>query len=98
MTGKSKTEVLKEEKDNQEKEMRRLKLAVPVGELLGSSDEPERYFRLVLAAQGARLRQRPGKNSLRWHKSSTSSSQVSKAGSVAKEMGKFNLSLKRISV
>ncbi|CAG5121697.1 unnamed protein product [Candidula unifasciata] len=62
MTGRSKTEVLKDKKHP------------------GSTIDPERYFRSVLVAQDARLRQRPRKHPLRWHKSSTSS-QVSKSGS-----------------
>ncbi|GFO13689.1 protein ankub1-like [Plakobranchus ocellatus] len=69
MTGKPKAVLQKEEKENREKEKRRPKFTVSVSEILGSTEEPETYFRSVAQSQNlGALGQGQGKVPIRWGK------------------------------
>ncbi|GFR68252.1 protein ANKUB1 [Elysia marginata] len=68
MTGKPKALLQKEEKDNKDKEKKRPKFQLSVAEILGSTEEPENYFRSVTQSQNLKAQQGQGKAPIRWGK------------------------------
>ena len=87
MTGKPKAVLQKEEKENKEREKRRPKFTVPVGEVLGSTEEPEAYFKNVNAVQNVRALQGQGKFPIKWGSRFMSKATRSQLGESERDPG-----------
>ncbi|XP_012940860.1 uncharacterized protein LOC101845019 [Aplysia californica] len=87
MTGKPKALLQKEEKENREKEKRRPKFTVPIGEVMGSTEEPESYFKNVNASQSMKALQGQGRLPPKWGKLVLGSRVKGQGDETARETG-----------